>query len=53
VAPTDKTEALDTKEKPSKGHGKTHGKGRSGEKGDPFDTPASKTPGGAKASPFD
>jgi serine/threonine protein kinase len=53
MAPTGKTEALDNKEKPIKGHGKPHGKGRSGEKSDPFDTPASKTPGGAKSSPFD
>ncbi len=54
VAPTGKTEVLDNKDKPSKAHGgRTHAKGKNGEKGDPFDTPASKTPGGAKASPFD
>jgi serine/threonine protein kinase len=51
--PTGKTEVSDNKDKPSKGHGKIHGKGRSGENHDPFEkTPSGKTPGGAKASPF-
>jgi serine/threonine protein kinase len=54
AAPTGKTEAWDNrdnKDKPSKGHGKTHGKNAG--TGDPFDTSAGKTPGAPKASPFD
>jgi hypothetical protein len=53
AAPTGKTEAWD-KEKPSKGHGKPHGKGKKTEAGDSFDMTAGKTPpSGPKASPFD
>jgi serine/threonine protein kinase len=53
AAPTGKTEAWD-KEKPNKGHGKPHGKGKRTEAGDSFDMTAGKTPpSGPKASPFD
>jgi serine/threonine protein kinase len=52
AAPTGKTELSDSKDRPGKGH-KPRGRGKNAQTGDPFDTPAGKTPGGAKASPFD